>query len=62
MTAHWGVPDPALANGTAEQIERTFLDAYLLLERRIGLFLSLPHASLDKLAIEKEIHRIGAST
>jgi arsenate reductase len=59
MTAHWGVPDPAQAVGTNKQIERAFRDAYLLLERRISLFLSLPLSSLDKLAIQKEIDRIG---
>jgi len=59
MTAHWGVPDPATAQGMPEQIARAFRDAYLLLERRISLFLSLPLSSLDKLAIEKEINRIG---
>jgi len=61
MTAHWGVSDPAEAKGTSEQIERAFRDAYLILERRISLFLSLPLSSLDKLAIQKEINRIGAS-
>jgi len=61
MTAHWGVPDPATVKGTAEQIERAFRDAYLMLERRISLFLSLPLASLEKLAIQKEINRIGES-
>ena len=61
MTAHWGVPDPAAVKGMPEQVERAFRDAYLLLERRISLFLSLPHSSLDKLAIQKEINRIGAS-
>jgi arsenate reductase len=59
MTAHWGVPDPALAKGTTEQIERAFRDAYLLLERRISLFLSLPFSSLDRLAIQDEIDQIG---
>jgi arsenate reductase (thioredoxin) len=59
MTAHWGVPDPAEVKSTQEQIEHAFRDAYLLLERRISLFLSLPLASLDKLAIQKEIDRIG---
>jgi arsenate reductase len=59
MTAHWGVPDPASVKGTSEQIERAFRDAYLLLERRISLFLSLPLASLDKLTIQTEIERIG---
>jgi|ERR1700719_3090943 arsenate reductase len=61
MTAHWGVPDPALAKGSSAQIERAFRDAYLILERRISLFLSLPFSSLDKLAIQKEINRIGAN-
>jgi arsenate reductase len=59
MTAHWGVPDPALAMGTPQQIERAFREAYLLLERRISLFLSLPLSNLDKLVIQKEINRIG---
>jgi len=59
MTAHWGVPDPAVAKGTPEQIERAFRDAYMILERRISLFLCLPISSLDKLAIQKEIDRIG---
>ena len=61
MTAHWGVPDPAVVRGTPEQIERAFRDVYLLLERRISLFHSVPIPSLDKLAIQKEINRIGAS-
>jgi arsenate reductase len=59
MTAHWGVPDPASVAGTPEQIERAFRDAYMMLDRRIGLFLSLPLASLDQLAIKSEIDRIG---
>jgi arsenate reductase (thioredoxin) len=61
MTAHWGVPDPAVVQGTPEQIERAFRDAYLILERRISLFLNLPLSSLDQLAIQKEINRIGSS-
>jgi arsenate reductase (thioredoxin) len=59
MTAHWGVPDPAAVVGTPEQIQRAFRDAFFMLERRIGLFLSLPLASLDRLAIKKEIDNIG---
>jgi arsenate reductase len=59
MTAHWGVADPAAVAGTPEQIERAFRVAFLVLDRRISLFLSLPLASLDKLAIKKEIDRIG---
>jgi arsenate reductase (thioredoxin) len=59
LTAHWGVPDPAAVAGTAEQIEKAFRDAFMVLDRRISLFLCLPLSSLDKLAIKKEIHRIG---
>jgi arsenate reductase len=59
MTAHWGVPDPAAVNGSREAIEKAFRDAFMLLDRRISLFLSLPLASLDKLAIQKQIDRIG---
>ena len=59
MTGHWAVPDPASVTGSAEQIERAFRDAFNVLDRRISLFLCLPLESLDKLAIQKEIDRIG---
>ena len=59
MTAHWGVPDPAAVKGTPEQIERAFREAFMILDRRISLLLCLPLTSLDKLAIQKEIDRIG---
>ncbi len=59
MTAHWGVPDPAAVEGSPEEIERAFRDAFITLDRRISLLLSLPMASLDKLAIKREIDRIG---
>jgi arsenate reductase len=59
VTAHWGVPDPAAVQGTPNEIERAYRDAFMMLERRIGLFLCLPLSSLDKLAIRKEIDRIG---
>jgi len=59
MTAHWGVPDPAAVRGDAAAIERAFRAAFLTLDRRIGLFLSLPLASLDRLALKKQIDDIG---
>ena len=59
MTAHWGVPDPAAVQGTPEQIEKAFREAFMILDRRISLLLCLPLSSLDKLAIQKEIDRIG---
>src|ERR1700693_2172447 len=59
MTAHWGVPDPAAVHGTPEQVERAFRDAFFIFDRRIGLFLSLPLASLDQLALKREVDKIG---
>jgi arsenate reductase len=59
MTAHWGVPDPASVAGGAEQIERAFLEAFMILDRRISLFVSLPLSSLAKLTIQREIDDIG---
>jgi len=59
MIAHWGIPDPAAAQGTPEEIARAFRDAFSILDRRIGLFLSLPFSTLEKLAIQKEIEGIG---
>ena len=59
MTAHWGIPDPAAVQGTREQVEKAFRDAFFLLDRRISLFLSLPLSTLDRLSLKKEIDSIG---
>jgi len=59
MIAHWGVPDPAAVNGSPQEVERAYREAFSILDRRIGLFLSLPLASIDKLALRKEVDEIG---
>lgn len=59
MSAHWGVADPAAAGGADEEKRRAFLDAYLLLRRRIELFASLPLARLDKLSLQSRLREIG---
>jgi arsenate reductase len=59
MTAHWGISDPAAVKGTPEEIARAFRDAFTVLDRRIGLFLSLPLSTLDNLAIKHGIDEIG---
>jgi arsenate reductase (thioredoxin) len=59
MTAHWGIADPAAVHGTAEEIKLAYRDAFVTLERRIGLFLCLPLATINQLAIKKEIDNIG---
>jgi arsenate reductase len=61
MTAHWGIPDPAAVKGTPEEIARAFQDAFVVLDRRIGLLLSLPLATLEQIAIKREIDDIGRS-
>ena len=61
MTAHWGIADPAAVQGTPEEIARAFRDAFLVLDRRIGLFTSLPLSSLKQIAIKQTIEEIGRS-
>ena len=60
VTAHWGVPDPAAFEGTTEQRRKRFFDVGLMLRRRIELLLALPVASLDRIALRKELKSIGS--
>lgn len=59
MTAHWGMPDPALAAGSEAEIGLAFADAYRMLNNRITIFLNLPLAKLDKLSLQKRLDDIG---
>ena len=59
MTAHWGVADPAAFEGTDEQKAQMFWDTAVILKRRIELMLALPMASLDRMALQREIRDIG---
>jgi arsenate reductase len=59
LTARWGIPDPAAVKGTQKEIERAFFEAFSVLDRRIGLFISLPLATLEMDVIQSEIDRIG---
>ena len=59
MTAHWGLPDPAAVEGTPAQQSKAFLDAAVTLKRRIELMLALPLATLDRMAIQREVRGIG---
>lgn len=59
ITAHWGVPDPAVVIGTPDEIDRAYRQAFSILERRITLMLSLPLASLDAMALKRELDDIG---
>jgi protein-tyrosine-phosphatase len=59
MTAHWGIPDPAEAKGSAAEIALAFKDAYRMLNQRIGIFTSLPLRALDQLSLQQKLHEIG---
>jgi arsenate reductase (thioredoxin) len=59
MTAHWGVPDPALAEGNDAEIALAFKDTYRMLNQRIGIFTSLPLRSLDRLSLQSKLREIG---
>jgi protein-tyrosine-phosphatase len=59
MTAHWGMPDPAEATGSSAEVALGFKEAYRMLERRIGIFVSLPLRSLDRLSLQNRLREIG---
>jgi len=59
MTAHWGVEDPAAAEGTEEQRLQVFRSVALTLKRRIELFLALPLHKLDAVALRQKLQSIG---
>ena len=59
IVAHWGVPDPALAEGSDEEKLRQFKRAAQTLAHRIGLFCALPIEKLDRLRISELTRDIG---
>ncbi len=59
MTAHWGMPDPAAAQGSAAEIALAFADTYRMLNNRITLFMNLPMSSLDRLSLQRRLDEIG---
>lgn len=60
MTAHWGVDDPGMAKGDEATIAKAFYDAYMVLNRRIAIFLSLPIEKLDHISLRRELTGIGS--
>lgn len=61
MTAHWGLPDPAAVEGNEAERHLAFADTYRMLRNRLSVFVNLPLASLDKLALQKHLDEIGKS-
>lgn len=62
MTAHWGLPDPAAVEGTETEQRLAFADTYRMLTNRISIFVNLPMASLDRMALQKRLDAIGKVT
>ena len=61
ISAHWGVEDPVSVEGTSEEKEKAFSNVFLILNRRISLFTSLPMATLDRISLHREVKNIGQS-
>ena len=59
ITAHWGIADPATMTGSDADKRAAFAEAFMLLRRRIDLFINLPLAKLDALSIKHELSEIG---
>jgi arsenate reductase (thioredoxin) len=59
VTAHWGVADPAAVEGTPAEKRRAFREAYLVLENRVKLLTSLRLEALDRLAVKRNVDKIG---
>jgi protein-tyrosine-phosphatase len=59
MTAHWGIHDPAAAEGTDEQKARAFNTAFRELDARLKIFTSLRLEALDRLSLQRQLDEIG---
>ena len=59
MTAHWGLPDPSLAEGTEAERRFAFADTHRMLNQRISIFMNLPMSSLDRLSLKRHLDEIG---
>ena len=59
MTAHWGLPDPAAAQGNEAERRLAFAETLRLLNNRISAFVNLPIKSLDKLSLRRRLQDIG---
>ncbi|MCA1490533.1 arsenate reductase ArsC [Sinorhizobium alkalisoli] len=59
MTAHWGVPDPAAAEGSETERHFAFAETHRMLSNRLSIFISLPMTSLDRLALQRRLDEIG---
>lgn len=61
MTAHWGIPDPAAAEGDEVQRLQALRQAFRELENRIKIFVSLPIDRLDRLCLQRDLDEIASA-
>jgi arsenate reductase (thioredoxin) len=59
LSAHWGIPDPAAADGTEAERRLAFAEAYRMLSNRIGIFASLPLRAIGRLGLQSRLDEIG---
>jgi arsenate reductase len=59
MSGHWGIPDPAAAQGSEAEKRLAFRQAFAALERRIKIFVSLRVEALDRIALQAKVDEIG---
>lgn len=59
ISAHWGVQDPAAAQGSDDEKRSAFLRAFTELSARINLLLALPMEKLDRITLQRRLREIG---
>jgi arsenate reductase (thioredoxin) len=59
VSAHWGIEDPAAVEGDDAARRHAVHTALQRLNRRISVFINLPFAKLDKMALKQEVDSIG---
>lgn len=59
VTAHWGIADPAAAEGSGIDRERAFVTALRYMKTRISLFTALPLSKLEPASVTARVREIG---
>ena len=59
--AHWAYPDPMAVTGSDDTRLEAHRQALHAIRRRLDLLVSLPMASLNKLALQQSAHEIARS-
>lgn len=62
ITAAWPLPDPAQFKGTPAERATMINELYGMIRRRLEIFVNLPHASLDRMALKKRLNELSDST